>query len=494
MLKDPAVRNHQPSSQSYPADKLFIGGEWVTPKNREELRVLSPATGKEITAIIAAGSEDIDRAVCAARQCQDHSDWPRLSFAERAGILDRMANALDEHAPELARTTTEESGIPFARVAIAMVARSAEQIRMFAQMGREIAKEEPRPGVRLAPTVRREPVGVVGIITPWNAPLPITHFSVPPALLAGCAVVLKPAPETPLHGQLLAAIYADILPPGAFNVVPATREASEALVRHRGVDKISFTGSTATGRRIATICGEQLKRCSLELGGKSAAIILDDADLDVIMPPLVGAAVQNNCQACVGQTRILAPRNRYDEVVDAFSSQLDKVRIGDPHDPETTMGPLISELQRDRAEGYIATGLAEGAVLVRGGKRPDGLPAGWYLDLTLFRDVDNSMRIAREEIFGPVFVVIPYDDEDDAIAIANDSDYGLAGSIWTADPERGARVAREIRTGTVGINCFGLEYAAPFGGFKQSGIGRQLGREGLDAFFELKTIIEPLNA
>lgn len=478
----------------YRFDDLFIGGAWVVPDHDKRLEVRSPATDEVIGYAPDASEADIDRAVRAARECFDNSSWPELSFAERGSYLRKMASALETHVDMLARVTTDESGLPYHTVAPVHVHRSAELLRYYADLSERIRIEEPKGGSLAAATLRREPVGVVGSITPWNAPIVIAHFTIGPAVLAGCPLILKTAPETPLHGQLLAQIYGDILPPGAFNVVPASREASEALVRHSGVDKISFTGSSATGRHIASICGEQLTRCSLELGGKSAGIVLEDADLSAVMPVLGIAIVQNNCQACVGQTRILAPQSRYDEVVEAVAAYFDGLKVGDPYDADTNIGPLIAERQLRRAEDYVRIGLDEGAKIVRGGNRPKDLDCGWYLDLTLFRDVDNGMRIAREEIFGPVFVVIPYADDRDAIRIANDSDYGLSGTVWTSDQERGWNIARKIRTGNFGVNTFAIEYSAPFGGFKSSGIGRQLGEEGLAGFFELKSITSPLGA
>jgi betaine-aldehyde dehydrogenase len=302
-------------------------------------------------------------------------------------------------------------------------------------------------------------------------------------------VVLKPSPETPLHAYYLAQACEEAgIPPGVVNVVPADRAASEALVVHPGVAKIGFTGSTATGRRIAMLCGERLKRYSLELGGKSAAIVLEDVNLAQAMPMIVRTATMNSCEACVGQTRTLVPRSRYAEIVDAFVSGVAALKMGDPRDPATDMGPLITAKQRERAERYIKLGRDEGARLVLGGGRPAALPRGWYVEPTVFADVDNRMTIAQEEIFGPVLSLIPYDNEAQAVAIANDSSYGLSGTVWTTDPARGLGVARQVRSGNYGVNMFNLDVAAPFGGFKESGIGRQLGQEGLEGFFELKAI------
>lgn len=479
----------------YQSDKLFIGGKWVEPDGSERLEVISPSTEELVGSAPSGSAKDIDRAVRAARDCFDNTDWPQLSFEERAHLLNHAADVFDRHIERVAEVTAHESGLPFHRDATVHAQLIGHLFRTAAEVGLKLGQEEERQGLFSHMTIRREPVGVVAAITPWNGPAVMAHFTIPLALMAGCTVVLKTAPETPLHGQVLGSIYEEIdFPPGVINIVPAGREASEALVRHPGVDKVAFTGSTVTGQRVGMICAELFKRRTLELGGKSAAIILDDANLAEIMPDLVNSSVMNNCQACLGQTRILAPESRYDEVVDAYVEQIRKVKFGDPFDQATQVGPLISAKAREKAENYIEIGRAEGATLVSGGGRPADTNRGWYVEATVFRDVRNDMRIAREEIFGPVFVIIPYKDDEDAIAIANDSDYGLSGSVWTSNPDRGRRVARRIRTGHVGINIHMFEFTGPFGGFKKSGLGREFGEEGLKEFLEYKQINERLPA
>ncbi|MFG1700412.1 aldehyde dehydrogenase [Nonomuraea sp. NPDC049309] len=469
-------------------DTLFIGGEWVAPAGTGTIDVISPHTEEVVGRVPDGTAQDMDRAVAAAREAFDHGPWPRMTFAERAEVIGRLADIYDARQDEMARLITEEMGSPITFSKLAQAPQPLSMLRFYAELGRTFEQEEQRPGLFGPLTVRREPVGVVAAVVPWNVPQFVTMTKVAPALLAGCTIVLKPAPETPLDAYLLAEWAAEAgVPAGVLNVVAAGREVGEHLVSHPGVDKVAFTGSTAAGRRIAAICGEQLKRVSLELGGKSAAIILDDADLQAGMGFLQMAALMNNGQACVAQTRILASRQRYDEVVDAVAGMVSSQAVGDPADPATGIGPLVAKRQQERVEGYIRIGMEEGAKVVVGGlDRPRD--KGWYVAPTVFAGVSNDMRIAREEIFGPVLAVIPYEDEADAVRIANDSEYGLAGTVWTADPEHGMEVARQVRTGTYGVNCYMLEANAPFGGYKASGIGRELGPEGLNGYLEYKTI------
>ncbi|GII00717.1 aldehyde dehydrogenase [Planobispora takensis] len=469
-------------------DTLFIGGDWVAPAGTGTIEVISPHTEEVVGRVPDGTPADMDRAVAAARQAFDHGPWPRMTMAERSAVVARLAELYAARQGEMAEIITEEMGSPITFSQMAQAPQPLGMLQYYAELGKTFPVEEERAGTFGPVIVRREPVGVVAAVVPWNVPQFVIMIKLAPALVAGCTVVIKPAPETPLDAYLLAEMVKEAgIPDGVVNIVAAGREAGEHLVSHPGVDKVAFTGSTAAGRRIASICGEQLKRYTLELGGKSAAIILDDCDLSSAMGFLSIASLMNNGQACVAQTRILASRNRYDEVVDAVASMVRNMPVGDPADPATGIGPLVAKRQQERVEGYIKLGIEEGAKPVVGGlERP--YDRGWYVAPTVFAGATNEMRIAREEIFGPVLAVIPYEDEADAIRIANDSDYGLAGTVWTADVEHGMDVARQVRTGTYGVNLFMIENSSPFGGFKSSGLGRELGPEGLAAYLEYKSI------
>jgi aldehyde dehydrogenase (NAD+) len=463
----------------------YIGGEWASGGRLVE--VINPTTEEPIGHAHLAGPADVDRAVRAARAAFDAGPWSASTPSERAAILTRAGELISERAESLARTIVLEVGSPRTIADWQPVAARLYLDWHAAQAG-TFPWEEERDGIRGPLLVRRQPVGVVGAIVPWNFPLALSFPKLAPALLTGCSVVLKPPEETPLFGSLVAEAFEEAgLPPGVLNVVPADREVSEELVRHPLVDKISFTGSTRAGRRIAALCGQQIKRCSLELGGKSAAIVLPDADLDVAIGELAPNTMRNNGQTCTNATRVLAHRERYAEVVEALRDEIGAFQIGDPADPDVFIGPLVSDVQRERVEGYIATGLREGARLVLGGGRP-ARERGYFVEPTIFADVDNRMTIAQEEIFGPVVCVIPYDDEDDAVAIANDSAYGLSGSVWGSDAEHAKAVARRVRSGNVAVNQHTLDLVGPFGGFKQSGLGRENGLEGIAGYVELQTI------
>lgn len=474
-------------------DSLFIGGRWTAPATAERIQVISPATVEPVGSVPAVSRADVDAAVAAARHAFDHGPWPATPPKERAEVLTRAARLIEQRSADLLAALTAEVGAP------QMIAMTLNQLPAvaaldaYAALAESFPWQETRVGGFGTTRVTREPRGVVAAVTAWNVPLFLAVNKLAPALLAGCTVVLKPAPLTPITANLVADIFTEAgVPEGVLSVLPAEPDAAEYLVSHPGVDKVTFTGSTAVGRKIGAIATGQLKSVSLELGGKSAAILLPDMDVAAGIPVLAFSGLMNSGQGCVAQTRILAPRSRYDEILDALVEHVKTMKVGDPNDPSVQLGPLISEGQRDRVEGYIAKGKAEGARLVLGGGRPEGLDRGWFVEPTIFADVDNKSTIAQEEIFGPVLSVIPYETEDEAVAIANDSVYGLAGSVWTTDIEHGAEIAARVRTGTYAINWYAFDPTSPFGGYKASGLGRENGPEGLDSFCEQKSLLMPL--
>jgi acyl-CoA reductase-like NAD-dependent aldehyde dehydrogenase len=472
------------------ADRFFIGGEWVQPSSDSRIDVIDSGTEKLFFSVAEAKEADIARAVTSARQAFDEGPWPRMSHAQRAEYLRALGAGLRERAEDLGQIWPRESGVLHA-IARGSVAGAAATFEYYASLtGTFPFEEEAQPSAGEFGLIVREPVGVVGAIIPWNAPLSLITYKIAPALLAGCTVILKASPEAPGEAYVVAETAQAVgLPPGVLNVVTADREVSELLVRDPRVDKITFTGSTAAGRRIASICGERIARCTLELGGKSAAVILDDMDLATAANSLARAECFLSGQVCSSLTRIVVTKRRHDELVEALASTFSQVRVGDPFDAQTQMGPLVASRQRDRVEGYIAKGIAEGATLAAGGGRPKHLDRGWFVEPTVFGNVDNSATIAQEEIFGPVLSVIPAEDEQQAIAIANDTIYGLNASVFTNDVDRARDVARQLRSGTVGHNAFRTDFGIAFGGFKQSGIGREGGTEGLLPFLETKTVI-----
>ncbi|KUN18288.1 aldehyde dehydrogenase [Streptomyces corchorusii] len=473
-------------------DKLYIGGRWTEPAKKDLLEVRSPHDRSLVGLAAEATKPDVDLAVDAARKAFDEGPWPRLSPAERQNVIARFNDLYAKRTEEIADLTTAENGS--ARWFTGWTAAALpQQTDAFLRAAAVLPWEEELPRTDGTPgrvLVRREPVGVVAAVIPWNAPHQSALVKIVPALLAGCTVVLKTSPENALVTLLLGEILtAAGVPEGVVSILPADRATSEYLISHPGIDKIAFTGSTGAGRTIAAIAGRQLKRVSLELGGKSAAVVLEDADLDAMAEGLKFLSFANNAEACVAHTRILVHRSRYDEAVARLKDLVESLTVGDPSDPATFIGPMVRADQQERVRSYIETGIREGARLVTGGPEvPAGLEDGYYVTPTLFADVDNSMRIAQEEIFGPVLVVIPFDDDDHAVRIANDSPYGLGGGVWTADEGRALEIARRIRTGTFSVNGAPFSFDAPFGGFKSSGIGREFGATGLTQYVEYKTV------
>ncbi|MBX3578729.1 MAG: aldehyde dehydrogenase [Rhizobiaceae bacterium] len=470
-------------------ERFFIGGRWVEPISRQTLKVVSPSTEELLITYPEAGPADIDRAVASARDAFDNGPWPRMAPSERAGYLRRVAALLTERLDDIATAWTLQVGAPIS-LTKKLVGQNPTLFSYYADLIEKYPFVDERKrddGGRVR--VAKEPVGVCAAITPWNAPLVLLSYKIAAGLAAGCTMVAKPSPETPLEAYILAeCIERAGLPQGVFNIVPAGREGGDYLVRHKGVDKVAFTGSTGAGKHIAQVCAERLARVSLELGGKSPAILLDDADFKAALPSLMVYTMPITGQVCFSLTRILVPEHREKEFLDLYLGAVSGIKVGDPFDPATQMGPLTMARQRARVEGYIAAGRAEGARIACGGGRPRGFDKGFFVEPTVFTDVTPHMKIVQEEIFGPVVSVLTYRDDEEAVAKANNSQYGLNASIYSADPERAYGMARRVRSGTVTINGVIIDPKHPFGGFKQSGMGREGGPEGLENYIETKTI------
>ena len=472
-------------------DRLFIDGQWVKPTGSTRFDVVNSATEELFFRVAEATAPDIEHAVAAARRAFDDGPWPRMTHKERAGYLNAIGAEMARRADDAARIWTTESGITHG-ISLSTAKTVGGIYAYYAAMAETFPFVEQKPtssGVGAGFLVR-EPVGVVAAIIPWNGPPLLIAYKVAPALLTGCTLVVKASPEAPGAAYMLAEICEKIgLPPGVVNVLTADREVSELLVRNPGVDKIAFTGSTTAGRRIASICGDRIARCTLELGGKSAGVVLDDCDIEKTAQAIASAATFLTGQVCASLTRIIVTRQRHAALLEALGAAFASTKVGDPFDAATKMGPLATCRQRDRVEGYIAKGKAEGATLATGGGRPRHLDRGFFIEPTVFGNVSNESTIAREEIFGPVLAVIPANDEADAIRIANDTIYGLNAAVFTDDVDKAWASARQLRSGTVGHNRYRTDWTIGFGGFKQSGIGREGGTQGVMSFLEAKTVL-----
>jgi aldehyde dehydrogenase (NAD+) len=469
-------------------DRFYVGGEWVEPAGAGWIDVINAGTEEVLGRVPVGSPTDVDRAVAAARAGFD--GWAATPVAERVALLQQVSDGLMARSSEVGAMVAQEVGMPLGSACVIQAGLPALVAASYVEIARQFPFEEQVGSSRVV----YEPVGVVACLTPWNYPLHQAMCKVAPALAAGCAVVLKPSEVAPLSAFVLAEVVHEAgFPAGAFNLVTGYgRPTGEALVEHPAVDMVSFTGSTAAGRRVAELTARTLKRVTLELGGKSAAIVLDDADLEEAVEASVRQAFLNSGQTCMAWTRLLVPRERHDEAAKVAARVAESLTVGDPLG-DADLGPLASEEQRQRVRQYIKEGVDEGAVLVTGGDQPpDGLERGFYVRPTVLAGVDNGMVVAQEEIFGPVVAIIPHDGEDDAVRIANDSPYGLHGAVFSGDRSRAERVARRLRTGQVDVcGAGGFNPYAPFGGFKQSGRGRELGRWGLEQFLEVKSLQLP---
>jgi len=466
-------------------DKLFIEGAWVAPHGSKSIQVHNAATEEVIASIPEGDERDVDRAVAAAKSA--FASWSQTPPAERAALLTRIHEGLKARSEEIGRTIAQEVGMP---LKLAVRIQAGAPTFTFGSYAKLLATYtwEERIGNSI---VVREPVGVVACITPWNYPLNQIAAKVAPALAAGCTVVLKPSEIAPLNAFILAEIIASVgLPKGVFNLVTGFGPVvGEAMAKHPDVDMVSFTGSTRAGKRVSEVAAQTVKRVALELGGKSASIVLDDADLASAVKGTLSACFLNSGQTCSAHTRMLVPESRYREAAEIAAAEAEKFTVGDPFSETSRLGPLVSAAQRERVRGYIRKGIEEGAELLTGGpEAPEGLPKGYYVRPTVFGRVDPKSTIGQEEIFGPVLSIILYKDEEDAVRIANDTLYGLGGGVWSQDEARAIRVARRLRTGQVDINGGPFNMLAPFGGFKQSGHGREFGKYGFEEFLELKSL------
>lgn len=467
----------------YERNDVFIDGEWQRSSGKDVLEVINPTTEGVFGTVRAASDDDVDHAVRSADRALRSGPWPKMTLEERCDIVMRIKAGLLARTEEIAFLAASTLGQVY-RAATGL-GGAAGLLDMYVASSKQVSFEYLRTDASGTALITRKPVGVVAAITPWNTPLRSEIKKAIPAILAGCTVVVKSSERTPFAGAIFAEVAAAAgLPDGVINLIFGGPETGAALVEHPLVRKVTFTGSSATGARIGEHCGRTFKRMQLELGGKSPAVVLEDADVDATLPWLDVGNYYGTGQMCVALSRVIVPRSRYDEIVDRMTQQAKEYRLGDPLDERTTMGPLVAERQRTRVLDYIAIARADGAEVVVGGGRPAYLDHGWYVEPTVLRGVENTMRIAQEEVFGPVASVIAYDTEAEAIRIANSSAYGLHGAVFAGSPERALEVARQIDTGSVGINRFGVNVSAPFGGVKNSGVGREHGPEGYDSYLE----------
>lgn len=470
-------------------DSFFIGNEWVKPASDRRFTLINASTEEIIGTAPEACEADVDAAVAAARRALTQSGWSDISPRDRAAVMERFMGAIAARGEDLAKMVSAQNGMPIG-ISVPLEGQfSVGVIQYYTELAKTMGQPDVRPSQMGKETlVEGTPVGVVAAIVPWNFPVTLALNKIAPAMAAGCTLVIKPSPGTVLDSYILAeaALEAGV-PAGVLNWIAADRDVGAYLVAHPGVDKVAFTGSTGAGRAIGRTCGEMLRPVTLELGGKSAAILLEDADLNSFLQGVPMASMLNNGQACYNGTRILAPKGRYGEVVDALAGLANSLVVGDALDPATHVGPMASSAHRDRVESYIEIGKRE-ARLVAGGGRPKDTNRGWFVEPTIFADVDNAARIAQEEIFGPVLSVIPYDGEDDAIRIANDSQFGLGGSVWSTDSAHATDIARKVQSGTVGVNGYMPSLGSPFGGVKASGLGREFGPEAIGAYQNTKSI------
>jgi aldehyde dehydrogenase (NAD+) len=475
--------------------RIYIGGQWREPTGNGYIKVENPSTGEELAVIPEAGPEDAALAVRLANEAFENGPWAKMTPQERGRILERATELMEERSEELVDLVVSDLGT--ARGAATYVHGSALDVwRRYAEMAKTVEfewQEETPTGQPIL--LRKEPVGTVLAVVPWNGPVVLASLKLVPALLAGCSVIMKPAPETPLAPLVLGDILSEAgVPEGVVSILPGGRDLGEQLLADPGVDMVSFTGGTESGKNVMATAAQNITRVTLELGGKSAAIILDDIDPAEVIPILASGMLFQSGQVCTALSRIIVSENRHAEWREALKNLFESQVIGDPEDPSATFGPLASQNQKDRVLAHIERAKSDGAVLVTGGGVPDGDAKGYFVEPTLFDGVTSEMSLAQEEVFGPVFALMTYRDVDDAIAIANDSQFGLSGAVMTNDISLGVEIGRRIRTGTFSVNGFGAKLTHPFGGFKMSGIGREGGEAGLDTFVELKQIALPVGA